>query len=193
MERSILRNEELINQLTPKQIRQSVYYSQLLFLLISIVLTLLFFRQSINWFDLIVFNFTDIVVFGLFTGIIVVIMELFMYKYLPKHLFDDGGINEKVFKNATMIDVFIIALVVSVCEEILFRGVIQSAFGYIIASTLFALMHYRYLKKIVLFTVVVAISFFIGYLFEVTNNLLVTMMFHFTVDFLLGLYIAKRM
>lgn len=193
MERSILRNEALIKQLTPKQLRQSVYYSQLLFLVISILLTFIFFRQSINWFNLFVFNYRDIIVFGLFAGIIVVMIELSMYKYLPKHLFDDGGINEKVFKHATIVDVFMIAFVVAICEEILFRGVLQSAFGYIIASTLFVLMHYRYLKKIVLFTVLVAISFFIGYLFELTNNLLVTMMFHFTVDFLLGLYIAKRM
>lgn len=83
-------------------------------------------------------------------------------------------------------------MIVAISEEVLFRGVIQSVFGYIVASTLFALMHYRYFKKIVLFSLLVLLSFLLGFLFELTNSLYVTIVFHFIVDFLLGLYIAKR-
>src|SRR5690625_262268 len=84
---------------------------------------------------------------------------------------------------------FFISLFVAVFELILFRFVLQTVFGYFIASTIFVLVHVRYLKKPVLFVSVLLLSFYIGYLFEVTGNLFVTMIAHFTIDFLLGLII----
>src|SRR5699024_11474282 len=60
--------------------------------------------------------------------------------------------------------------------ELLFRGVLQTTFGYIPASVIFALVHVRYLSKPVLLISVLLISFFIGYLFEVTGNLYVTIL-----------------
>src|SRR5690625_1741473 len=108
---------------------------------------------------------------------------------LPKKYFDDGGINERIFKNQSIFNIFIIALIVAVSEELLFRGLIQTIFGYFIASTLFALVHVRYLRKPVLLISVLLISFYLGYLYEITNNLFVTIFAHFIVDFLLGVII----
>ncbi|WP_404453206.1 type II CAAX prenyl endopeptidase Rce1 family protein [Oceanobacillus kapialis] len=45
------------------------------------------------------------------------------------------------------------------------------------------------MKKPVLFISVLLVSFYIGYLFEQTGNLIVTITAHFIVDFLLGLTI----
>lgn len=186
-----MKYDELIKQISQKELKKSLYYSQALFLFIGLFLAFVFFKGKIDWINLLSIDIYEIAIFGIGLASVIVIVELILYRYVdPKH-FDDGGLNEKLFKGLPVYEVFLIALVVAICEEVLFRGVIQSVFGYIIASTVFALMHYRYLKKILLFSLLVVISFILGYIFEQTNNLLVTIAFHFTMDFLLGIYIAK--
>ena len=71
----------------------------------------------------------------------------------------------------------------------LFRS---TTFGFVFASVLFAFVHYRYLRKPVLFISIVFVSFYLGFLFKLTENLLVTIVVHFIVDFLLGLIIRKQ-
>src|SRR5699024_9290690 len=85
--------------------------------------------------------------------------------------------------------IIIVTLSVAISEEVLFRGDIQTTFGYIFASSLFAIIHIRYLKKQILFLLLLFTSFLIGYLFLITDNLLLSIVFHFLVDLLLGLYV----
>ncbi|MEH7255142.1 CPBP family intramembrane glutamic endopeptidase, partial [Neobacillus niacini] len=73
-----------------------------------------------------------------------------------------------------------------------FRGVIQTKVGLILASLIFAIIHYRYLFNWFLFSNIVILSFLIGFIYDWTNNLAVTMIMHFTIDFLLGLYIKSK-
>lgn len=187
-----MKYEEMIKQISPSDLRRSLYYSQALFFCIAVVSSVTLFGNKINWQQLFVWNGKDILLYGFIVALLVVAVELILYRFVNEKHFDDGGINEKIFKNLSIRHVFFIALIVAVAEELLFRGVIQTVFGYIIASSTFALLHYRYLKKILLFSLLVGISFLLGYLFLITNNLLVTIVFHFTVDFLLGLYIVYR-
>jgi|SRR5699024_2648283 len=184
--------EEMIRNIGPKDLRKSVYYSQALFFIIAILLSVTLFRKQINWLSMFTLNLSEILLLGFLTACVVVGFELILFRYIPRKYMDDGGINEKIFTGVTIKQVFMIALIVAIAEELLFRGVIQTVFGYVIASSVFVLLHYRYIKKIVLFGLLVCISFFIGYLFKITNNLFVTIMFHFTVDFLLGIYISYR-
>src|SRR5699024_8268823 len=124
--------------------------------------------------------------YGVLQAIILVIVEMILYKILDDAHFDDGGINKKIFQGEQIRWIIIITLIVAISEEVLFRGVIQTTFGYIFASSLFAIIHIRYLKKPILFLLVLFTSFLIGYLFLITENLLVTIFFHFFVDLLLG-------
>lgn len=187
-----MKQVDKVKLMTTKEVHLSLYVSQLLFLIISIILSFFLFEHLIDWFQYYRFNIRDIIIYGVLPAVVLVFIEIILMKRLPKEMFDDGGINEKVFKGASVGTVFLIALVVAICEEVLFRGVIQTTFGYIFASSLFAIVHVRYLKKPVLFIAVVITSFVIGYLFEQTENLLVVIMFHFTLDFLLGLYVSKK-
>ena len=86
----------------------------------------------------------------------------------------------------------LIAALVAISEEILFRGVIQTNTGLIISSIIFAVVHYRYLFNWFLFTNIILLSFLIGYIYLVTNNLVVTIVMHFFIDFILGLIIKFR-
>lgn len=187
-----MKQSELIKRMTDKQVKQQLLLSQLFFLLLSIALSVFLFSNLSDW--LLYFNFyiNQIVFYGLLPAIILVAFELILVLFIPAHHLDDGGINEKVFKNQSIFSIFIIALVVAISEEFLFRGVIQTTFGYVFASSLFVLVHFRYLKKPVLLTLIILTSFLIGYLFKVTENLLVTIVFHFIVDFLLGIAIKYK-
>ncbi len=187
-----MNQSELIKRMSPKEIRKALYMSQLFFLLLGIILSIFLFPSSLlHWKNLFIFDYKQIILLGIIPAMIIVLIEIFLYRVIPKRYFDDGGMNEKVFKHTTMLHVAFIALIVAISEELLFRGLVQTVFGYVFASSLFAVIHYRYLKKPLLFLLVILISFLIGYLFELTGNLLVTIAFHFVLDFLLGIYIRK--
>lgn len=125
-------------------------------------------------------------------AIAIVVVDLILDRMLPKSWLDDGGINERVFKNLSLVELTLLCFVIAVAEELLFRAVLQTAFGLIIASTIFALIHFRYLKKPVLFINVWIVSFLLGVLFHWTGNIGVTIVAHFLIDFLLGLTIRQR-
>jgi membrane protease YdiL (CAAX protease family) len=113
-------------------------------------------------------------------------------KVLPKAYYDDGGVNERIFRRLTVPNIFFITMLVACAEELLFRGIIQSCFGLIAASFIFAAVHIRYWKHWYLIVNVVLLSFWLGLVYELSNeNLLSTMMMHFTIDFLLGIRIKK--
>src|SRR5699024_13327 len=171
------------DQLSDNELYQSLIYSQLILFGLAVILSVFLFDQISHWLDLFVFDAYQIFYYGFLAGLLIVFIDLLLMTILPKRHFDDGGINERIFKNRSVSHIFIIALIVAISEELLFRGVIQTVFGYLIASTLFALVHVRYLKKPVLLVSVLLISFYLGYLYKITGNLFVTITAHFLVDF----------
>jgi hypothetical protein len=184
-----MKQSEIIKQLSDKELKQQLFLSQGLFLVLAIVLSFFFFEGLNEWQLYFRWEPEVIILYGVVPGLIIVLIDIILAVALPKKYYDDGGINERVFKGQPVSFVFMLSLTVAVAEELLFRGVLQTTFGYIIASTIFALVHFRYLTKPVLLISILFISFYIGYLFEITGNLLVTIAAHFTVDFLLGLLI----
>ncbi|TYR82558.1 CPBP family intramembrane metalloprotease [Priestia megaterium] len=183
--------QQLIQSMTDRELLIHLYTTQAFLCLIALVLGLFqydSFSQFASYFKL---DFVSILVYGGGTGLAVVCIDLLLMKVLPSHWYDDGGINERIFANRSILHLFIICLIVSFSEEILFRGVLQVHLGLIWASLIFALVHIRYLKKWFLFLSVVVLSFFIGMVFWWTNNLWVTIVAHFLIDFLLGLQIRK--
>lgn len=184
-----MKQADIIKQMSHTELRKQLLFSQAIFFLLSVFLSFLFFDHIFDWFNYLFIDLSMIAYYGVIPGLIIVIVNLSLYKLFPKHLFDDGGINEKIFKHQSISSIFIIALVVAISEEFLFRGLIQTTFGYMTASTIFVLVHFRYLTKPVLLISIIFVSFYIGYLFEITGSLFVTITIHFIVDFLLGLAI----
>src|SRR5699024_1354366 len=103
-----------------------------------------------KWLTLFSLNMNVIIYYELIPGIFIVIVVLIIMHTVPKKYYDDGGINLIVFKNRSILSIFMIALIVSISEVLLFRVVIQTDFGYVFASSVFALIHIRYLRKPVL-------------------------------------------
>lgn len=187
-----MKQSELIQHISDEDLKKSLIFSQFLFILLSIILSLFLFDHIFDWFDYFRLYPLEILYYGVMPGVLIVAIDMILLKYLPPRYYDDGGINQKLFQNRSIGDIFLLTLIIAISEELLFRGVLQTTFGYVIASVVFALVHFRYLKKPVLLLSVLLISFYIGYLFEITGNLLVTITAHFMVDFLLGLMIRFR-
>lgn len=183
---------ELIKQLSDKELLQSLFLTQILLLVVSAILGAIFFEDVSAFFQL--FNWQDqnILFIGGVWGIAVVCLDLLFNKILPPHLSDDGGVNERIFQKRSMIQIAVIACGISFSEEILFRGILQTEFGLIVSSSLFAIIHFRYLFNWFLFLNIIVLSFFIGYLYEITGNLSVTIFMHFLIDFLLGVIIRMK-
>lgn len=187
-----MKQSEIIKNMSAEEVKNQLLLTQSCFFLLSIFLSYFLFDHIADWFLYFSVDLKAILLFGIFSAILIVVIEIVLYSFLPSRYFDDGGINEKVFKNQSIGNIFLIAIVVAISEEFLFRGVIQTSFGYIFASTLFVLVHFRYLKKPVLLVLVIIISFYLGYVFELTKNLYVVIVFHFVVDFLLGIFMKYK-
>ncbi|WP_099158391.1 CPBP family intramembrane glutamic endopeptidase [Virgibacillus ndiopensis] len=184
-----MKQSELIKHMSDFELKKQLIISQVILLVLSMLLSLFMFDQMSQWFSYFNLDSKEIVYYGIIPGLTIVVLDFLLIYIFPKRYYDDGGINVKLFKNRTVGDICFITLIVALSEELLFRGVIQTSFGYIIASTIFALVHIRYLTKPVLLISVIFVSFYIGYMFEITENLYCTIVSHFIVDFLLGLVI----
>lgn len=183
---------DLINELTDREIVFHLLATQILLLTVSFVLGLFLFDHFSSFVELFIWDDRQIWLIGGGAGVAIVLLDVTLMKVLPPSYYDDGGLNERLFQNRAVWEIALIAAMVAFSEEILFRGVIQTHFGLVISSIIFALIHYRYLFNVFLFINITALSFFIGYIYLVTGNLLVTIFMHFVVDFLLGVIIRFR-
>jgi membrane protease YdiL (CAAX protease family) len=185
-------DRELIKGATDKELLNSLYLTQIMILIISFILGMFLFDDLEEFINLFIWDLPQIILWGGIFGVAVVLLDLLLMKLLPSHFYDDGGLNERIFRNRSIFQIAFIAAIVAVPEELLFRGIIQTHFGLISASLIFALVHYRYLFNWYLFLNVIGLSFLIGYIYLQTNNILVTIFMHFLIDFLLGCHIKQQ-
>ncbi|WP_175991170.1 CPBP family intramembrane glutamic endopeptidase [Bacillus sp. Marseille-Q1617] len=182
---------EIIKQLTKKQLTFHLFFTQIVLLTISFLLGIFLFEEWSTFGSQ--FRWTSSIwTVGLSLGLIVVILDLVLMKYLPSDFYDDGGVNERIFSDRSTGEIALLAIVIAVSEEILFRGVLQFHLGLILSSIIFAVIHFRYWAHWFLIMNIVVLSFLIGVIYELTGNLLVTIMMHFIIDFLLGLYMRFK-
>lgn len=134
----------------------------------------------------------EFVYWGVGLAVIVIVVDLLMGHFVPEEATDDGGINEMMFRRRPVWHIVVICAVVAVCEELLFRGAVQYAFGPYWTSILFAVIHVRYLRHWIPTGVVFAISYGIGYIYIQTGTLWAPILTHFIVDLIMGLIIRFR-
>lgn len=183
---------DLIQEISDRQLLISLYMTQIVLLTIAFFLGIFLFDSYSDFFDLFHWKDTNILFVGGMSGIAVVIVDIVLMKIMPAKYYDDGGLNERVFQKRSLLQIALIAAVVAVGEEILFRGVIQTHMGLILSSLIFAFVHYRYLFNWFLFVNITGLSFLIGFIYLQTGNILVTIFMHFLIDFLLGCIIKFK-
>lgn len=122
----------------------------------------------------------------------VLLADLLLSRWVPEEYADDGGINRMLFRTRPVWHIALICLIVSICEEVLFRGAIQHAWGPYWTSILFAFIHVRYLRHWLLTGVVFATSYGLGWMYETTGSLWAPIAAHMLIDLIMGLIIRFR-
>jgi uncharacterized protein len=185
------KQKDLIKQISDRELTFHLYATQLVLLTVAVILGIFLYDDISSFFEQFVWN-RQILVYGVSSGIVIVAVDLLLMRLLPEKYYDDGGINERIFRNRSVIHIAFLAAVIAVCEEILFRGVIQYHFGFIAGTAVFAIVHIRYWGNWFLILNILLLSVWIGLVYEWTANLVVTIVMHFIIDFLLGLAIKYQ-
>jgi membrane protease YdiL (CAAX protease family) len=133
-----------------------------------------------------------IVLWGIVFAAAVLVVDLLISQWVPPEVTDDGGINEKLFKNRPLWHIALLSLVVAICEEWLFRGAIQASWGPYWTSILFAAIHIRYLQHWLMTGLVFSISYGLGWIYIQTGTLWTPIAAHFVIDFIMGCIIRYR-
>ncbi|MGL4522946.1 MAG: lysostaphin resistance A-like protein [Bacilli bacterium] len=128
------------------------------------------------------------VLYAVLVALVIVGLNLCAERFLPESALDDGGINAVFFGKMPMVEASVVCLLVSVTEELLFRGTIQWYGGFWLATVLFIVAHGRYLKKWALFSLLSCASIALGLLFQYTESLTITIIAHFLLDWILVIY-----
>ncbi len=131
-------------------------------------------------------------VWGVLFAALVLAADLLLVRWVPDEVTDDGGINEKIFRSRPLWHIAVLSFVVAVCEEVLFRGAIQHAFGPYWTSIVFAAIHVRYLRHWIMTGLVFSISYGLGWIYLHTGTLWTPILAHFVIDFVMGCIIRYR-
>ncbi|KEZ50754.1 CPBP family intramembrane glutamic endopeptidase [Metabacillus indicus] len=185
----VKRQNELVKSMSDSQLLKQLYFTQILLLTISAVLSMILFNGVSEFAGLWKPDTGQILLIGGLTAGAVLIFDWIIMKTMPEDMYDDGGINEKMFRNRSVPHIFFLCLLISFTEEVLFRGILQTHFGFWAASLIFAVLHFRYLSKWLLFCMVVLISLLLGFVYEQTGNLFVTVFAHFLIDLVFAIQI----
>ncbi|CAM2803473.1 CPBP family intramembrane glutamic endopeptidase [Paenibacillus sediminis] len=194
MKKSKLRNIKIrqvtVDQLNDRLLLTNLYLTQGLTLIIGLMWVLL---QKRNVFHLLVIpsNY-HFIYWGLSLAVIMLIVDFFISRVVPEDIMNDGGINEMLFRHRPVWHILIIALVVAICEELLFRGAVQYAIGPYWTSIVFALIHVRYLKHWIPTGWVFLSSYGLGYIYIQSGTLWAPIVCHFLIDLISGLIIRFR-
>ncbi|MFX3624744.1 MAG: lysostaphin resistance A-like protein [Ectobacillus sp.] len=181
-----------IEAMSNRELRLNLYITQLIILAVSILLSFWLFDDFAALRALWRWEPVSIVMYGGGAALLIVLIDYAAMQFFPESWFDDGGINERIFRGMSISHLAFVTFVIGFAEELLFRGILQTHFGLAFASIVFALLHVRYVMKPFLFIFVLLISIAFGYLFHYTGNLFVTVFAHFLVDFIMGMYLRQE-
>lgn len=169
----------------------NLYVTQALTLIIGMIV--LFFQHNRDIFARLRFDDpAAIVLWGAGFAAAVLAVDLLIARYVPEEAGDDGGVNDMLFSRRPLWHIAVISLVVAICEELLFRGAVQHAFGPYWTSILFAAIHIRYLRHWLMTGLVFSISYGLGWIYIRTGSLWTPIVAHFMIDFVMGCIIRYR-
>lgn len=173
-----------VGQLDDRTLLLNLYVTQAVTLVIGIIV---FIFEKINPLRLFpVAGPVRIVLWGLVFAGVVLLFDLLVSRWVPKEVTDDGGVNDKIFAKRPLWHIALISFVVAVCEETLFRGAVQQAWGPYWTSILFAFIHFRYLQHWLMTGLVFGISYGLGWIYIQTGTLWTPILAHFAIDFVMG-------
>jgi membrane protease YdiL (CAAX protease family) len=180
-----------LDRLTDRELLGNLVFTQILFVVIGVVISL-FLIESGKYFTL------RFELFSLGLGLIgatgYISLSMVLGRYFAHLMGETDEANKRIFRNRTTVDIAAIALMVGISEEFLFRGIVQTHLGLWVATLIFILLHYRYFGNIIMTSSLIFISLSIGWIYEITGQILVsTIVMHTVFDFVLGMQIRNEL
>lgn len=174
-----------IKQLDDRTLLLNVYFTQLLCLFLALIFII--FQKDNQLIEMLVWvsGWTP-VYWGVGLAAAVIAADLLISRWVPEEVSDDGGVNEKLFGNRPLWHIVVLCFIVSVCEELLFRGALQHWMGPYWTSILFALIHVRYLRHWLMTGLVFSISYGLGWIYLQSGTLWAPIIAHFVIDLVMG-------
>ncbi|WP_248925387.1 CPBP family intramembrane glutamic endopeptidase [Paenibacillus hamazuiensis] len=179
-----------ISELDDRMLLINLYGTQGFILLVGLVIMLIQRRNPLGLFDYP--QLLPVLLWGVAFAAAVLIVDMLISRYVPEEILDDGGVNEMLFARRPLWHIAVISLVVSLSEEILFRGAIQHSWGAYWTSILFAAIHIRYLQHWLMTGLVFCISYGLGWIYMQTGTLWTPIVAHFVIDFMMGCILRFR-
>ncbi|MEJ8304614.1 type II CAAX endopeptidase family protein [Saccharibacillus sacchari] len=177
-------------QLTDRLLLINLYLTQGLTLLIG---TVWIFLQGRNPLALLALpESLTFLYWGLGLAVVMFLIDFLMTIWGREEDLDDGGINAMLFRSRPIWHIFAIAAIVSICEELLFRGALQYHLGPYWTSIVFAVIHIRYLRHWLPTAWVFASSYGLGWIYLQSGTLWAPIICHFLIDFISGIMIKRR-
>lgn len=174
-----------INELDDRALFLNLYITQFATLLIGLIIVL--FQRNNPLRLLAPADPAKTFLWGAGFAAVVLAGDFLISRFVPEEVTDDGGVNERLFGNGPVWHIVLISLVVSICEEFLFRGAIQHAWGPYWTSILFAAIHIRYLQHWLMTGMVFGISYGLGWIYLQSGTLWSPILAHFVIDLTMGL------
>ncbi|MFC0214894.1 lysostaphin resistance A-like protein [Paenibacillus chartarius] len=170
--------------LSDRALLLNLYVTQALTLIIGIIV--LFFERVHIPALFVMREPLRILLWGAAFAVAVLVVDMIVSRWVPKEVTDDGGVNDKIFGKRPLWHIVLLSFIVAVCEETLFRGAVQHAWGAYWTSILFAAIHFRYLRHWLMTGLVFSISYGLGWIYEQTGTLWTPIAAHFIIDLVMG-------
>lgn len=179
-----------LDQIDDRSLLLNVYITQAITFIIGMVVILFQHRSLLSLFPL--DPIWRIACYGGAFAFIVIMADLAVSAVVPEEVTDDGGVNERLFGSRALWHIIVLTILVSICEELLFRGAVQYAFGAYWTSIIFAAIHFRYLKHWLMTLFVFGISYGLGWIYMQTGSLWTPVLAHFIIDIVMGVTLRSR-
>lgn len=98
-----MKQSEIMKQLSDKELKQQLLLSQLFIAATNIILSFFLFDSVLDWLLYFNWDIEEIFMYGVLPGITIVVFDLVIIRLFPKEAYDDGGINERIFRNQSVI------------------------------------------------------------------------------------------
>jgi membrane protease YdiL (CAAX protease family) len=179
-----------IDTLSDRTLLLNLYITQLLTVFIGIIVILLQRNNLLKQLNLT--HPVTVLEWGIGFAAAFLAVNMVLSRWVPEEVSDDGGINLKLFGSRALWHIIVMSAIVACCEEILFRGAIQHAFGAYWTSILFAAIHIRYLQHWIMTGLVFGVSYGLGLIYIHTGTLWAPILAHFVIDLVMGCIIRYR-
>ena len=176
--------EEEFSQIDKDKMFFNICITQLIALVIAIIWG---YFGKIFWWNTIFWDISIINSIYIVTGLFVFNAIFYMFRNQLKFMNYDWIIKKiyiPIFGKFNILQCIILSILSGFCEEALFRGVMSVAWGLIISSIVFGLLHLGDKRLIFSGIWIAIIGFCFAYVYKITGNLGISIVAHFLNNFL---------